>query len=265
MPQPPPPDAHPFDALVQLMRTLRGPDGCPWDREQSLDSLKAYAVEEVHELLDAIDSGDPASHRDELGDVLLQIVFQSQIRAEEDAFDAYDVCRAITAKMLRRHPHVFGGESTDSAADGRASWERAKAKERDDRGEVRSALGGIPRSLPSLLRASRMGEKAAALGFDWKRPEDVLGKLREEIDEIEQALHAGDCDQVAAEFGDLLLAMTCLARHLAVEPEAALRGANDRFSQRFAHVEQALHAQGRPMTDVPAAELEALWRRAKGT
>ncbi len=263
MPQPPPDDAHPFDALVQLMRTLRGPDGCPWDKEQTLDSLKAYAVEEVHELIDAIESRDVASHRDELGDVLLQIAFQSQIRWEEGAFDAYDVCRAITDKMVRRHQHVFGDEEADSAAGGRASWERAKAKERAERGEIRSALAGIPRSLPSLLRASRMGEKASALGFDWKRPEDVLAKLREEVDEIEEALHAGDRAAVAAEFGDLLLAMTSLARHLDVEPEDALRGANDRFSARFEYMEDALRREGRAMTEVPAEQLEALWQQAK--
>ncbi len=258
---PPEPDAHPFDALVQVMATLRDPaDGCPWDREQDLQSLKAYAVEEVYELLDAIDEGEPDGHRDELGDVLLQIVFQSQIRAEEGAFDAYDVCRAITGKMLRRHPHVFADHTVTDAADSRASWERIKAEERAATGGARSALDGVPRSMPSLLRASRLGEKAAAVGFDWRIAEDVLPKIREEVGELEDAVREGDQEEVAREFGDLLLALTSLARHLGVEPEDALRGANDRFTARFRRMEEVTD---RPLREHDLDALEALWQRAK--
>lgn len=258
---PPPDDAHPFDALIQVMSTLRDPRaGCPWDREQTLQSLKAYAVEEVYELLDAIDEGDPAGHRDELGDVLLQIVFQAQIRAEEGAFDAHDVCRAITRKMLRRHPHVFGDDSVGSAEESRASWERIKAEERKTRGGPRSALHGVPRNLPALLRASRIGEKAAAVGFDWQRDLDVVAKIREEIDELEAALAQGDAAGLQHEFGDLLLALTSLARHLRIEPEDALRAANDRFTDRFLHMEQS---SSRPLADLDPESLEALWQAAK--
>ncbi len=260
---PPPLDAHPFDALVQVMATLRDPQaGCPWDREQTLTSLKAYAVEEVYELLDAIDSGLPADHRDELGDVLLQIVFQAQIRDEEGAFNAHDVCRAITAKMLRRHPHVFGDDEVGSAEESRSAWERIKAQERADQPRAASsALDGVPRSLPALLRASRLGEKAAGVGFDWGRAADVLPKIREEIAELEAALASQDPSEIAAEFGDVLLSLSSLARHVGVEPEDALRGANDRFTRRFRRMEQLSE---QPLSDLSAHRLEALWQRAKG-
>ncbi len=258
---PPPPDPHPFDALVRVMATLRDPSaGCPWDREQTLGTLKAYAVEEVYELLDAIDDGRPDLHRDELGDVLLQIVFQAQIRAEEGAFDAYDVCRAIAAKMVRRHPHVFGDEEVGSAAESRGAWERIKEQERAGRPEPSSALDGVPRSLPALLRASRLGEKAAAVGFDWAAEADVLPKIREEIAELEEALAAGERGAVAAEFGDVLLSLSSLARHVGVEPEDALRGANDRFTARFRRMEELSDA---PLSTLDAAALDALWLRAK--
>ena len=258
---PPASETHPFDALVQVMASLRDPDtGCPWDREQTLQSLKAYAVEEVYELLDAIDDGASEPHRDELGDVLLQIVFQSQIRAEEGAFDAFDVCRAITAKMLRRHPHVFADASVSSASASRASWERIKAEERREGGHRPSSLDGVPRALPALLRASRLGEKAAAVGFDWQRGRDVVPKIREEIDELEEALEAGDQREVAREFGDLLLALSSLARHLGVEPEDALRGANDRFTARFRAMEER---STRPLSELDLDALEALWQQAK--
>jgi nucleoside triphosphate diphosphatase len=258
---PPDPDAHPFDALVQVMSTLRDPvHGCPWDREQDLQSLKAYAVEEVYELLDAIDAGVPDDHRDELGDVLLQIVFQARIRDEAGEFDAYDVCRAITAKMLRRHPHVFGDETVDSAEDSRASWERIKAEERAGKPKPGSALDGVPRSMPALLRASRLGEKAAAVGFDWQASADVMHKIREEVDELQEALAESDRDAAAREFGDVLLALTSLGRHLDIEPEDALRGANDRFTARFQNMEE--RALG-PLSDLDPAALEDLWQRAK--
>ena len=243
------------------MSALRDPAaGCPWDRQQTLQTLKAYAVEEVYELLDAIDDGPPEAHRDELGDVLLQIVFQAQIRAEEGAFDAHDVCRAITQKMLRRHPHVFGDGEITSAADSRSAWERIKAEERAASPGPSSALDGVPRSLPALLRASRLGEKAAAVGFDWTRPQDVLTKIREEIDELEVALQDADQDAARAEFGDVLMALTSLARHVQVEPEDALRGANDRFTARFRRMEQI---SDRPLGELSADSLEALWQRAK--
>ncbi len=265
-PLPPSEDLHPFDALVELMRTLRGENGCPWDREQDLNSLKAYALEECHEVLDAIDAGDPTTHRDELGDLLLQIVFQAQICSEDAQFDAYDVCRAITSKMVRRHPHVFGDAEAVDAAEVHASWEQIKARERSERVDSEgfvSVLDGVPRALPSLLRALRVSEKAAGLGFDWPDLGGVLAKVVEEFGELEEALETGEADAIQHEIGDIFFAVANLSRHLGVNPEDALRQANDRFSGRFVHLERSLADGGETPRDRSLDELEALWSEAK--
>ncbi len=262
MPLPPPsPDDHPFDAIVQVLADLRSPDGCPWDREQTLASLKPYCIEEAYEVLDAIDAGDPDDDGDELGDLLLQVVFQSQIRREEGAFDAYDVCRAITDKMVRRHPHVYG----DDDADGHGNrWEQITAAERAAKGQVESsAVDGVPRALPGLLRATQITHKAAAVGFDWRRSEDVLPKLTEELDELTEAVAGGDPQRQAEELGDLLLSVVNLARHLGVDAEGALRGSTDRFEARFRRVEAEARAAGLDLRTADEAALDALWVRAK--
>ncbi|MBN92479.1 MAG: nucleoside triphosphate pyrophosphohydrolase [Deltaproteobacteria bacterium] len=247
------------------METLRAEGGCAWDRAQTLDSLKAYALEECYEVLDAIDSGDPKEHCEELGDLLLQVIFQAQIQREAGAFDAYEVCRKITHKMVRRHPHVFAGETADTAAGAHASWEKMKARERreDPAREQQSVLSGVPRAMPSLLRALRISEKASAQGFDWSTAHEVLPKIREEMGELEEALEARDEPMLRHEVGDLLFAVANLARHLDINPEEALRQANDRFTNRFQHVEQRVLEDGQKMTDLGLDTLEQRWEEAK--
>ena len=265
-PQAPSRALHPFDRLVALMRILRSDQGCPWDREQTLQSLKSYCLEECYEVLDAIDVGSPEPHRDELGDLLLQIVFQSQIRWEEGAFDAHDVCHAITEKMLRRHPHVFEEKTAESAEEAHRSWEDIKAAERAANPEApKSALSGVPRALPALLRAQRLSKKASLLGFDWERAQDVLPKVREEWEELAQAVQEQGPGSLRAteELGDLLFAIANLARHLDIDAEAALRGAGDRFRDRFSLMESVAADEGRPLGDRDLDDLEGLWVLAK--
>ena len=265
--QPELPAQHPFDRLVRLMQRLRGDDGCAWDRAQSLQSLKSYAIEELYEVLDAIDEGSASKHREELGDLLLQVVFQSQIRAEEGAFTIYDVCDGISDKMFRRHPHVFGDVEVRSAAEAHASWEQSKAQERAERARsgdgFDSVLAGVPRGMPSLLRALRLAEKAATVGFDWQDGEQVLAKVKEELGELEEAMTSGNQHDIVHELGDLLMATANLGRHLGVEPEDALRTANDRFTNRFIHIESRIFEEGADISSMSLAELEQRWDEAK--
>ena len=258
---------HPFDQLVELMKTLRSEQGCAWDRAQSLESLKSYAIEELYEVLDAIDQGSATKHREELGDLLLQVVFQSQIQAEDGEFDVYDVCRGISDKMLRRHPHVFGDVVVGSAAEAHASWEKIKAEERAQRAQSNqgfdSVLSGVPRAMPSLLRALRLAEKAATVGFDWKNGDQVFAKVREELAELEEAMAGGKRHEVKHELGDLLMSLANLGRHLGIEPEDALRTANDRFTNRFAHLETQIFEEGRDITAMSLEQLEQRWQEAK--
>jgi len=258
-----------FDDLIAIMARLRSLQGCPWDREQTLDSLRPFLLEEVYELLQAIDEEDPAAHREELGDVLLQIVFQSQIASEQGHFDARDVVDTIARKLLRRHPHVFGDETARTAGDVVIKWERVKAAEKKEREDTagtvpRSVLDGLPRSLPALLAADRLSVRAARAGFDWENPGQVLDKLREELGELEQAL-AGDqgAERAGCEIGDLLFAATNLARHLGLDAEDLLRAANRRFERRFRLVEQTAAAGGIDMRTASLDQLEALWQQAK--
>ncbi len=252
-----------FDELVAIMDRLRGPGGCPWDREQTLGTLRAYLIEEAYEAAEAAVSGDPERLREELGDLLLQIVFMARIAKENGWFDVDGVCRAIAEKLVRRHPHVFGEREVAGAGEVVRNWERIKAEEREGSGS--SALDGIPRSLPALLKAYRMTEKAAALGFDWERPEDVVAKLREEVEELEREVRAGEArrDRVREELGDVLFVMANLARHLGVEPETALEATNGKFLRRFKAMEAMARAEGRDLGDCTLAELDALWERAK--
>lgn len=248
-----------FERLVEVMARLRAPDGCPWDREQTLASLRQWLLEETYEVLEAIDGGDPETHRDELGDLLLQVVFQARIREEEGAFDVADVADAITAKMRRRHPHVFGDERIDDAATLKKRWSELKAEEKGRD----SALDGIPPTLPALLRALRVGQKASAVGFDWPEAGPVLGKLDEESAELREAVAAGDRDATHDEAGDYLFTIVNLCRHLGVDPEAALQDASGRFDKRFRRVESTARDQGHDLHDLPIEDLEARWQRAK--
>lgn len=252
-----------FGKLLDVMETLRSENGCPWDREQTLESLKRYLLEETYETLEAMDT--PAEHCTELGDLLLQIVFQSEIRRQQGEFNAGDVCRAIVAKMKRRHPHIFGDEAVETSAQVVTKWEEIKAGEREKSGNDRGALSGVPEAMPQLLRAYKLGDKAARLRFDWPDVAGVWDKIYEEIGELKEAIGEGDREHVTHEFGDLVMALVNLARHLDIEPEEALKKANGRFARRFGYVEQAVKKSGRSMREVPLDELEALWQEGKRT
>jgi nucleoside triphosphate diphosphatase len=251
--------------LLEIMAALRTPQsGCPWDLAQSFATIAPYTIEEAYEVADAITRSDLADLKDELGDLLLQVVFHARMAEEARAFDFGDVVQAITAKLLRRHPHVFGNErsSTPQAVEG--LWERIKAQERTARGDSSNdgALAGVPVALPALTRALKLQAKASKVGFDWNDPRAVLRKIREEADEIEAALDAEPAD-AAAEIGDLLFAAVNLARHLRADPEALLRQTNQKFERRFAAIERALAARGKKPQDATLAEMDALWDEAK--
>lgn len=248
--------------LVGLMQRLLAPDGCPWDRAQTLETLIPYLVEETYEVVDAVASGVVEDHREELGDLLLQVVFQSELRHGEGQFGIDDVARGIVTKLVRRHPHVFGEVKAGNANEALASWAKLKAEEKATKGK-KGALDGIPRSAPALLRASRTGEKASAVGFDWPDAAGPREKVDEELAELDAALAAAAPAEIAAELGDTLFAMVNLARKLGIDAESALRGATDRFTRRFEHMEAALAVEGKSLADTPAAEQDRLWRAAK--
>ncbi|MEY4947901.1 MAG: hypothetical protein RL698_112 [Pseudomonadota bacterium] len=249
-----------FDRLLGIMARLRAPGGCPWDREQDHRSIRKYLIEEAYEVAEAIDREDPRELCSELGDLLLQVVFHAQMASERGAFAADDVCRAISDKMERRHPHVFGDTSVSGSGEVLRNWERIKA---DERGPGASAIDGVPRALPSLQRAERTGEKAARVGFDWKDLGAVLAKVDEERLEVAAALASGDRAAIEQEIGDLLLAVANLARKAEVEPEAALGGAVDRFERRFRHAEASARAAGSELSGMGEVALDRLWQAAK--
>jgi MazG family protein len=248
--------------LVGLMQRLLAPDGCPWDREQTLATLVPYLVEETYEVVDALASGNVADHREELGDLLLQVVFQSELRHAEGAFGIDDVARGIVAKLVRRHPHVFGEVKAQNSDEALASWAKLKAEEKAKQGK-KGALDGIPKSAPALLRASRAGEKAGAVGFDWPDATGPRQKVDEELGELDRALAGGDRAAIEHELGDTLFALVNLARKLGLDAESALRAATDRFGRRFAHLEETLGAQGRAVRDASPEEQDRLWEQAK--
>jgi MazG family protein len=252
-----------FGELVALMQKLLAPDGCPWDREQTLTTLKPYLIEEAYEVLEALDDGDVREHCAELGDLLFQIVFQAELRAAEGNFGINDVIAAIHAKMVRRHPHVFGDVKVKDANEVLANWGKLKATEHAEQGKQRRALDGVPADLPALLRAQRIGEKAAAVGFDWPDVAGVRAKIEEELREIEDAVAGGDQAEVEREVGDLLLAVSRYAAKLGVAPEDALRGALKRFTGRFEAVEDRVIAGGGEVGKTSLEELDRLWNQVK--
>jgi MazG family protein len=245
--------------LVELMRTLLGPDGCPWDREQTLETLRQYVVEEAHEVVDAIDQGTPEMLREELGDLLLQVVFQAALTAQKGWFDIDGVVDAICEKLVRRHPWVFGDEKVDDASGAINSWEAIKAKEKKERG----ALSGVPVALPSLLRAVRIGEKASAVGYDWPDVGGPRDKIDEELQELDEAAENEDLAALEHELGDLLFALATYGRKQGLDPEAALRASLNRFSSRFRHCELAAVAEGKSLRDYDEPALDEMWERAK--
>jgi ATP diphosphatase len=252
--------------LIEIMAALRTPGtGCPWDLEQTFQTIAPYTIEEAYEVADAIARGDLAHLKDELGDLLLQVVFHARMAQEQGAFDFDDVVDTITTKLIRRHPHVFADAQGRTAETVKGLWERIKAEEKAERGEAApaGALAGVPVVLPALTRALKLQNKAGRVGFDWNDPRAVLAKIREEADEIEAALDSGDQTHAANEVGDLLFAVVNMARHLAANPEGVLRDTNLKFERRFASIERALAARGKMPKDATLAEMDALWDAAK--
>ena len=258
--------------LVAVMRRLLGPGGCPWDREQTMESMRPYVVEEAHEVVDAIDRGSPDAIREELGDLLMQVVFVAELARAKGWFGPDDVVDAIADKMIRRHPHVFGDAEASSADEVLERWERDKARERWERDEAREhgeggaprgALDGVPVTMPALLRAVRIGDKAARVGYDWPDAEGARAKIDEELAELDEAAASGDRGRAEEELGDVLFALASWARKSAIDPEAALRGSLDRFTRRFREVERIARDEGRPLAERSAEDLDALWQRVK--
>lgn len=256
-------DKRSIDTLLRIMAVLRDPvTGCPWDREQDFGSIAPYTIEEAYEVADAIDRDDLAELRDELGDLLFQVVFHAQMASELGAFSFADVVQAISEKMLRRHPHIFATEQKLSADDQRAAWENLKASERAA-GSDTSALAGIGQALPALSRASKLGKRAARVGFDWPEIDGVIAKLQGELGELVEARDSGAPGAVEEEVGDLLFTAANLARHLHVDPEHALRAANRKFERRFRAVEASLKHTDKDWTTQSAEDLDSLWTSIK--
>ena len=260
-----------FEKLVDLMARLRAPEGCPWDREQTLESLRRYLIEETYEVIDAIERKDWAELAEELGDVQLQIVFQARIAEQNGWFTIDDVLDHINDKLVRRHPHVFGAESADTADEVLHRWEQIKAEEKRRKGQASGAaepgeatlLGSVPRSQPALLEARQISKKAAQAGFEWRNHQELVDKLREEIDELQADEAAEDHENKEEESGDLLFLMVNVARRAGVDPELALRGANRKFRERFGYIEQQLRRTGASLEKAGVEQMEQLWRQAK--
>jgi MazG family protein len=254
--------------LVDLVERLRGPGGCPWDREQTRETLKPMLIEEAYEVLDALDSIDPTELKEELGDLLFQVVFHARIADEKGEFHLADVIDRLHEKMVRRHPHVFGNADLKTAEDVLRNWEDIKANEKGTRSSsspdsAQSILDGLPTRLPALHQTYQMTAKAARVGFDWSRLEDILLKVREEADELAEAQRNSRTAEITGEIGDLLFAAVNVARFLGIDPETALRRSNEKFSRRFKFLESRIKSQGRELKNATLAEMDALWDEAK--
>ncbi|MGK7344253.1 MAG: nucleoside triphosphate pyrophosphohydrolase [Candidatus Nitrospinota bacterium M3_3B_026] len=251
-----------FDRLVQIMARLRGEGGCPWDREQTHETLKPYLVEETYEVLDAIDSGDPETMKGELGDLLLQVVFHARMAEEDGGFDIDGVCNAISEKLIRRHPHVFAESDADTPQKVLDQWEKIKLTEKAHESR-KSVLDGVPRSMPALLRAMRLQLKAGSAGFDWDSAEGAFQKVEEELSEFSTAFAEGKAKEMEEELGDLLFALVNMARFIEVNPEEALSKTIAKFTERFRHIERRIEESGRAINDVTLAEMDRMWEEAK--
>jgi tetrapyrrole methylase family protein/MazG family protein len=253
-----------FEQLVGIMARLRAPGGCPWDREQTFDSIKPFTLEETYEVLDAIDRRDWTDLAEELGDFLLQAVFYAQMASEQDLFRIDDALDAINQKLTRRHPHVFGDETAQSAGDVLKIWGEVKASEKRDKGKAEEGLlNSVPRTLPALVEAQQIAARAAHVGFDWENPEQVIEKLHEELAELDAARRNAAQDELEDEMGDLLFVLVNLARFVKVDPEQALRKTNAKFRKRFGFIERKLLERGKKLEDSNIEEMEALWQEAK--
>ena len=246
--------------LIKIMAALRGKKGCPWDREQTRDSLKPFIIEEAYEVLEAIDEGNPEAVKEELGDLLFQIVFQSRVAEENGEFGISDVIETIAKKMINRHPHVFGDTTCETPEEVIMNWEEHKKREGKQRSSI---LEGVPKELPALLRAHRLQARAAKVGFDWDRVEDVLGKLDEEVAEFKEAVRRKEKGNIEDELGDILFVIVNISRFIGVNPEDALRKTISKFISRFRYIEMAAADRGKKLTDMSLAEMDALWDEAK--
>ena len=268
--------AKDINRLLEIMAALRTPvTGCPWDLEQDFETIKPYTIEEAYEVADAIERGDLDDLRDELGDLLLQVVFHARMAEEQGEFAFGDVVEAITAKMIRRHPHVFATSRADDPAKVKKQWDEIKAEEKRERAERRATrgmsedfksghLGHVPRALPALIEALKLQQHAAKVGFDWSEPEPILDKIEEEIGEFRAALKSGDKAKIADELGDLIFAAVNIGRHVGVEPEIALRGTNTKFRRRFSYIETTLEKNGENLEEATLDRMEELWQETKG-
>jgi MazG family protein len=253
-----------FQRLVDIMQRLRGPGGCPWDREQTIQSLRGFVLEETYEVLDAIDRDDHDALRGEIGDFMFEGVFLAQIEADAGHFEVADSINAISEKLIRRHPHVFGQTAgVDTPGKVVEQWEQIKSREQKDAGKKRALLSGVPKSMPALLRAHEIGTRVAAVGFDWAQTSDVVDKIEEEVAELRQALATEGHEHAEEEMGDLLFSIANLARKLGIEPESALRKANEKFSGRFTELEGVFEQQGRSVHDATLEEMEEVWAEVK--
>ncbi|MEM9233029.1 MAG: nucleoside triphosphate pyrophosphohydrolase [Pseudomonadota bacterium] len=260
----PPADRRSIDALRAIMANLRAPvGGCPWDVEQDHRSIARYCIEEAYEVVDAIENGTDRDLCDELGDLLLQVVFHAQMASERGAFNFDDVVQSISDKMVRRHPHVFVAEDGRDAEEQTAAWEDIKAQERAEKGKAESILDDVPIGLPALTRAEKIAKRVARVGFDWPDWRGVTAKLREELAEVEEAILEDDEDHIREEVGDFLFTAACLTRAVKVEGETVLREANEKFRRRFANVEAGVRNSGRSWEDHSLADLEAYWEAGK--
>jgi MazG family protein len=253
-----------FQKLVDIMTRLRGPGGCPWDREQSLESLRSFVLEETYEVLDAIDRGDHEDLRGEIGDFIFEGVFLAQIESDERHFTVTDSLRHVVDKLIRRHPHVFGtAAGVDTPGKVLEQWEQIKAGEQQTAGQRKSLLKGVPKALPSLLRAHEIGSRVAAVGFDWARTDDVIAKIEEEVAELREAVATEGRGRAEEEMGDLLFSIAQLARQLDIEPESALRKANEKFTRRFDALEEKFQSRGQSLQDTTLEQMEAVWQEVK--
>jgi tetrapyrrole methylase family protein/MazG family protein len=251
-----------FSRLVKIIEKLRAPDGCPWDREQTLYSLRDQLIEETFELVEAIDNKDIENIKEELGDLLLHVIMHSVIAAEDNLFTLTDVMKTISEKLIRRHPHVFGGEKTDSVDDVLVNWEKIKSKEKKDRKYI---LDGIPKGLPSIQKAYKLQEKARKVGFDWESGEDCLRKVEEEFTEFKQAIKLKDVNEIEEEMGDLLFSILNLSRFLNINADNALQKTNEKFKSRFRFIEDELAKNGISFEEASIELLERYWQKAKNT
>jgi MazG family protein len=262
-PTPPDPSLPPLEQLREIVAKLRGPGGCPWDREQTHATLRGGLLEEAYEVVAAIDAGDDANLREELGDLLLQVIFHSQLATEEGRFGFDDVAREIADKLVRRHPHVFGAESAETSAAVLVKWDEIKRAEKGGAAATTSLLDGLPAGLPALMHAHKVQKKASKIGFDWPDTPPILAKVREEIAELEEAIAGGSAAEVEGELGDLLFSVVNLARHLHVEAEVALSGSTEKFSSRFRAMEGLARERGLELGKLTLEEMDVLWEEVK--